>query len=233
MAQSQSTHVCAHCGREFTPNSPKQRFCTKSCGALHRTYPNQAAVVNVCPQCGGEFTPTYSHRAQQFCSRLCSSHAIPRGPKPTLPELRFWPKVNRNGPVVWEGHGQCWLWDASIGDGGYGNGLRVDGKHLRSHVYSYLLHYGASSIPDGWEIDHLCRNRECCRPDHLEAVPSLENQRRGLAGDLRTHCIHGHPFDEANTYYRKGTHERMCRACAAERERQRQQRLREKSVVMQ
>jgi len=66
-------------------------------------------------------------------------------------------------------------------------------------------------IPDGMELDHLCRNPACANVMHLEPVTHEKNMRRGLGGDMRTHCPHGHPLD--------GRHkrERYCLTCNRER----------------
>jgi hypothetical protein len=92
-----------------------------------------------------------------------------------------------------------------------------EGKKVLVHRWFYEQANGP--IPDGLELDHLCRNPRCCNPAHLEAVTHAENMARGKAAQ-QTHCIQGHPFDEANTYYRRsGT--RDCRACNRNRARQR------------
>lgn len=98
---------------------------------------------------------------------------------------------------------------------GYGSVWR-DGRMVSAHRAMYELMIGP--VPDGLELDHLCRNRRCCNPGHLEAVTHAENVRRGelwkVAG-AKTHCVNGHPFDEANTYlYPSG--KRGCRVCRAE-----------------
>ena len=77
--------------------------------------------------------------------------------------------------------------------------------------------YAVGEIPDGLSIDHLCRNRRCCNPAHLEAVTNRENLLRGPTTQasrnaVKTHCINGHEFTEANTYYRKDG--RTCRTCS-------------------
>lgn len=100
---------------------------------------------------------------------------------------------------------------------GYGIGT-WNGKRQGAHRIAYEAF--VSPIPEGSEIDHLCRNRACVRPDHLEAVAHLVNVRRGeapsAAHSRKTHCVHGHPFDETNTVYRdtpSGRRWRKCRTC--------------------
>ena len=72
------------------------------------------------------------------------------------------------------------------------------------------------AIPEGLNLDHLCRNRKCVNPDHLEAVTQRVNVMRGVsvtAENMRkSHCPTGHPYDAANTYVRANGH-RGCRAC--------------------
>lgn len=114
---------------------------------------------------------------------------------------------------------ECWEWPGAKTSAGYGN-TRSGGKNRLAHRVSYERFVGP--IPAGLTLDHLCRNRACINPKHLEPVTMRENNRRGMspAGkkSRQTHCLIGHPFDEANTYHRPGREGRECRACHRIRE---------------
>ncbi len=103
----------------------------------------------------------------------------------------------------------CWTWTGYV-DRGYGK-IGVGGRRgrvRRVHRLGWELLVGP--VPDDLTLDHLCRNRACWNPDHLEPVTAEENNRRGV--QAKTHCIHGHEYTEENTYRRPdGT--RLCRVC--------------------
>lgn len=115
----------------------------------------------------------------------------------------------------------CILWTGQRTFAGYGLCNWKDGRglHLKTTAHRAAFISGKGPIPQGLEIDHLCRNTRCVNPDHLEAVTRLENVRRGLKA-TQTHCIHGHEFTPENTMYKKVNGCRVCRACANERQRQ-------------
>jgi hypothetical protein len=111
----------------------------------------------------------------------------------------------------------CWIWTACKTQGGYGL-FGAKRKLVLVHRFSYETMVGP--IPSGMQLDHLCRNRLCVNPDHLEPVTCRENLARGktlMAANLSvTECPKGHQFDELNTYVtKKGA--RQCRACARDR----------------
>ena len=117
----------------------------------------------------------------------------------------------------------CWVFAGATTSRGYGS-IRIDGDSRSVHVVMYELDNGP--VPDGLELDHLCRNRPCCNPAHLEPVTSLENWERGEAPSrinaLRTHCVHGHALTGANvrTVHRKGRKpSRACVTCHRQRNR--------------
>ncbi|MEU5322933.1 HNH endonuclease signature motif containing protein [Streptomyces sp. NPDC021056] len=90
-----------------------------------------------------------------------------------------------------------------------------------AHRYAWELL--REPIPAGLVIDHLCRNRRCVNPGHLEVVTLAENTRRGFGistfNALKTHCPQGHPYSVENTYIHPRNSARICRACARERDR--------------
>ena len=129
--------------------------------------------------------------------------------KPSLDSLRLRTTVSDSG---------CWLWSRYVrGDGYAVITVRLDGKTQAMYVHRLAYEAAHGAIPEGSQLDHLCRVRHCINPDHLEAVAPVENYRRGMgptANNARkTHCKHGHEFTPANTHNRPSGG-RTCRECA-------------------
>ena len=109
----------------------------------------------------------------------------------------------------------CWIWLGSIAKNGYG---KIGAK--LAHRVSFIKKHGG--IPEGLQIDHLCRTRCCVNPDHLEAVTQKENILRSNSWSAKnakkTHCDNGHEYTESNTITRVNGW-RLCGICDAEHKR--------------
>lgn len=120
--------------------------------------------------------------------------------------IRFFDKVSKTK--------SCWNWNGYVTNSGYGQ-FRFEGKTQKAHRVSYILEHGA--IPNGLVIDHLCKNKRCVNPKHLEAVSQKENVNRGLAGKVnnsqasKSYCPKGHEYSRTNKYGH-----RLCGKCRSE-----------------
>jgi hypothetical protein len=112
---------------------------------------------------------------------------------------RFWPKVEKTE--------SCWLWVGATTGKGYGT-FWNEGRMVYAHRFAYESLVGP--IPDGLQIDHLCRVKNCVNPEHMEPVTNAENTTRGdLHNRRKTHCRNcGHPLER-----RKAQGDRICRPC--------------------
>ena len=122
----------------------------------------------------------------------------------------FWAKVTHDAST------NCWEWQAFRMPRGYGT-IKWRQKQYLAHRLAYEKLVG--NVPDGLELDHLCRNTSCVNPAHLEPVTHAENVKRGRGGAhnaVKTHCPSGHPYSGENlrisTNQRGGIH-RTCKQC--------------------
>ena len=166
-----------------------------------RTRPKPPLLV--CAWCKQVFARHYG--SQRACSEVCSL------------ALRFEQYVERTDT--------CWIWHGTRGHDGYG---RLSRWKKRQYVYTHRYAYErfVGPIPAGLTLDHLCRNRACCNPAHLEAVTHKTNILRGEGGGAtnarKTHCKHGHLLDGENLYLEHG--KRRCIACMRRRQQEWQKR---------
>ena len=120
----------------------------------------------------------------------------------------------------------CWWWKARQVGSGYG-GFYAGGRNIRAHRWAYERWRG--TIPAGLQLDHLCRNRLCVRPAHLEIVTNRVNVLRGIGPTAqnarKTHCPQGHQYSGSNLYVSPEGW-RCCRACHSARSLRRYYRLR-------
>lgn len=127
---------------------------------------------------------------------------------------------------VQDGNG-CWVWQGNKTPQGYG-WVSHRGRSFRAHRLSFELFRGEIPHPSQLVLDHLCRNRACCNPDHLECVTNRENLMRGngvaAAGARQTHCAQGHSFETYGA--RRANGYRWCKECQRIRDAKRNKRIR-------
>jgi len=128
---------------------------------------------------------------------------------------RFWAKVDTSGA--------CWEWTACVSPEGYGR-FSLGRQPRYAHRVAWAMIVGLP--PVGLDLDHLCRNRLCVNPEHLEVVTRSVNLKRGAVARGRvTQCHRGHPYDKANTYVNARGHIE-CRICRLANQVARRNRLR-------
>lgn len=203
-----ANRTCRDCGVDISHLHANARRCLDCRAKINP--PSERKCSN------GDGRPVVARGLCSTCYAYTTRH---NGPFPrATPEELFWSRVNKNGPLPERRPelGPCWVWTNALDDTGYGT-ITIGGKRFYAHRFSYELL--VEPIPDGLQIDHLCRNRACVRPDHLEPVTNRVNTIRGDGPRITSErgraiekCKHGHDFDEANTYWYKGR--RQCKECA-------------------
>lgn len=193
-------------GREFGITRERVRqLVLRDAG---RAIGHAPAPMYRCHRCGGEYQGVNAEGRHIRSSRHAAWRRADR-------EATFWGKVSKSDG--------CWEWTGAHDPEGYGHASMrwLAGAGGYTHRAAYILAVGP--IPAGLTIDHLCRNRGCVNPSHLEAVTTRENTLRSpitlAAINLaKTRCAHGHLFDEANTSRDHRGH-RRCRTCNREQAR--------------
>jgi hypothetical protein len=168
----------------------------------------------ICAHCHGPgmaFTPDIARGYGIYCSRPCSN----LGHRQPISERleKYTDKID---------HPQgCWIWSGTINRGGYGNCyVNKDGYRTTMQASRAWFEHVNGPIPPGLELDHLCRNRVCVNPSHLEPVTGRENTLRSEALTAKyaraTHCKNGHPFTGDNLKIRSSSlNHRRCAKCSA------------------
>lgn len=127
--------------------------------------------------------------------------------------------IDRFGEKVALTDGGCLQWLGFVNAGGYAR-FRPGGRDLgQMYAHRWAYEQFVGPIPDGLHLDHLCRNRGCVNPAHLEPVTPAENARR--AARRITHCPQDHPYAGDNVYVPTGTEQRVCRTCKRDQKRTR------------
>lgn len=144
---------CPKCGLRILDTATYCHACAPSL--------RKVSKIKNCERCGKSFDYG-KHPGVRFCSIRCANLSKP---KPD-PVVLFWSKVNRRGPD------ECWMWQASIHQDGYGQ-FQLNGKTTRVHRFSYMLAHG--EIPEGLLVRHTCDHPACVNPAHLLTGTDYDN----------------------------------------------------------
>ncbi|MFE5853249.1 HNH endonuclease signature motif containing protein [Streptomyces sp. NPDC056500] len=132
-------------------------------------------------------------------------------------ERRFYEKVDQGTEFD-----DCHIWLGAKDNDGYGKFRLPTGQVKGTHIIAWQM-ANERTVPPGWHVDHLCRVRSCCNPDHLEPVPATENVARGESFSARntrkTHCPKGHEYTTETIRWHSGRRE--CIPCIRARDRER------------
>jgi len=169
--------ACENCGQNFTqwPSQMGRRaFCCRACywkskeGVEPHNKGKKTIVSKACAGCGKEISGAPSEvKRRKYCSSSCAGRSF------EVPLAKILERYIVNKET------DCWIW-TGYKNGGYGRFKTASGGSVYAHRASYEFHVGP--VPEGLYLDHLCRNRACINPDHLEPVTTEENIRRGEQG---------------------------------------------------
>lgn len=141
-----------------------------------------------------------------------------QAPRGLSMEEYFWQRVNEDGPIPEKRPdlGPCWLWTGNISGNGYGR-ICYQSKIILAHNFSFVLNGGV--LDPNLERDHLCDNKPCVNPDHIQQTTQIVNTLRGTSPPAKnarkTHCDKGHEI--TGTRMNKGIESRYCLTCNLER----------------
>ena len=207
--------ICESCLKEYpigTRNRrqyAESRFCSRECFGQYLSKAadeERAKQTKTCRQCGKVYSPGYNQRAafeeSRYCSRECSNNRNRRSIDKIFALIRIDPVTG------------CHEWQGYRNKGGYGRTRLMGTRQL---VHRIVWEHKNGPVPDGLELDHICRNTSCCNPEHLRAVTSKVNSLAGVnpcaENARKTHCPKcGGEYDRVN---KRGA--RYCRACLNKR----------------
>lgn len=164
---------------------------------------HREGLHNYCDRCGTE-VDLLGHDVDALPNRARRRRTVARSVPATI---RIWRTIEMGSDA------ECWPWTGHTNTGGYGQ-IGEGTRDLLVHRIVCEMAHGP--IPDGYEVDHLCKVRHCCNPFHLEAVPKAENNRRSNSISARharkAYCIRGHELTEENLAPDRGKG-RQCKLC--------------------
>lgn len=171
-------------------------------------------MKKICAHCSKPFdADTKKSRRWKCCSAECGAARRIEGTQARWARQSPWDRfMSHIIPVTESG---CWLWETDSDVDGMRYGQFDDkGRSFCAHRWAY--EYKNGPVSKDLELDHLCRVRCCANPDHVEPVTPRINKLRGISpvavNAKKTHCVHGHSFDDRNTGVDKSGN-RYCRKC--------------------
>lgn len=211
--------VCERCGVTFAvkPHVIKDgggKFCSNAC---YRAARAERVESRPCLTCGRVFRPKAT-QVRDGRGNFCSQPCVRRAKQPLAERLLSRVKETASG---------CWEWQGYTRQDGY---ARVTIRPTPTTQETHLAHRLAyetwvGPIPEGLVIDHVCRNRACINPSHLEVVTQATNNQRGMAPSFQAQreqrCKRGHPYTPEHSYFGSDGRRRSCRTCETANQRRR------------